>query len=65
MPEQLPYKELEVVDHGGEAVATFTREKREDSLIKVEIRGGVSVRMEPGTLNVIAQVMANDTLRLS
>lgn len=61
-----PYKQIEVADaRDPQCIATFTREAREDKVIKLEVTGGVSVVFEPHILHVIATTMADDTVQQS
>lgn len=64
MPDQ-PYKQIEVASNGGGAIATFTRDRREDQCIRIEIRNGLSVRMEPTLLATIAELLSDDLIQLS
>jgi hypothetical protein len=53
-----PYKQIIVQDFSNpDRKAVFTMETPGDLLVKVELQGGISVRMEPGTLEVIGKTM--------
>ncbi len=53
-----PYKQVEVEDFcNAERKAIFTLETPQDLLVRVEVVGGLSVRMEPSALKVVAAVM--------
>ena len=57
-----PYKEMEIRDaRDPDCIATFTRQAREDAVIKLEVTGGVSVVFEPHILQVVATTLADDT----
>lgn len=55
-----PYKQIVVEDFcNPERQAVFTLDTPMDLLVRVEVRGGLSVRMEAGTLRVIGEAMAD------
>lgn len=62
MPEK-PYKEVCIADPVTDAVAVFTREKRDDAVIRMELQNGLSVRLDPHCLRTIAEVMEDDRLK--
>ena len=59
-----PYKQIEIPDaRDPQTVATFTRQRREDPVIKLEITGGVSVVFAPHILQTVATVLSDDTTK--
>jgi hypothetical protein len=58
MSSQPPYKQVEVEDFcSPDRKAVFTLDTPGDLLVRVEVVGGVSVKMEAGTLTVVARMM--------
>jgi hypothetical protein len=62
MPEY-PYKQIEVEDLNCTGTATFTRQDRETELVTIEI-GAPVFHIDPLTLHVIGQIMADDRIQL-
>jgi hypothetical protein len=58
MSSQPPYKQVEVEDFcSPDRKAVFTLDTPGDLLMRVEVVGGVSVKIEPSTLMTVAKVM--------